>query len=158
VQEEDRASLRAQVQGQDRKRKVRVATRAIGLVASLVVLSAAIEFFLQQGETPVVLARLRDAPRALRLRVEREPYRELLTSLGVAARLGGLYLWARRSPLGASSAALGLIVATIFAPAFFDPAALGEGIVINVVLVAILATPVEVTRRSSVAVVSKKAR
>jgi hypothetical protein len=153
VHEEDRVTLQSQVQGQEGKRKVRVATRAIGLAASLVVLSGAIQFVLQQGEAPILLARLHDAPLALRLRIEGEPYRELLAHLGVAALLGGLCLWARRSPLGASAAALGLIVAVSIAPVFIDPAALADGIVLEVVLVALLATAVKVTRRSSVPVV-----
>ncbi len=74
----------------------------------------------------------------LREMVEWEPIGVLLVNILLAVVMAGLYFWGRRSPLPAVLVAAGTYLAVQVISAIVDPATIGQGIVLKIIIVAML--------------------
>jgi hypothetical protein len=151
VTAQDRALLQVKVEGTDhlafeRGRRVRKAAGWIGILAILLTIGAGVEFIgakTQADDTLAKLALMTDdeelAPidgqtytvPGLRAELEREPFLVLGLGLLLASIMGGLWLWARRSPLPAITCAIAIFLIVQVLGALVDPKTIFNGILMK---------------------------
>ena len=137
------------------QKQVREAGNAIKLLAGMFLVFGTIMFFLARAQAAPVLARL-DAmnpdsvfPKpingvmytvaALRDQVVWESWSVLVVNLVLAAVMAGLVIWGRRAPLSAVLVATATYAVVLVGNAIMDPATIGQGLILKIVVIAILA-------------------
>jgi hypothetical protein len=158
VTDRDGAVLQVRLEGGDhqaheRGKKVRQASRWIGVLAILFAVAGPLLFATQKMETDKALAHLSEfedgeqlepihgktyTAGELRKEVEREPYRVLIVSLILAGLMAVLWIWARREPLPAIGCALALFVVVQVVGGVIEPSSIYQGIFIKVLALAAL--------------------
>jgi hypothetical protein len=130
------------------------ATRAITILAVLFLLVGVGMYFVTKGQATAALAQMQDMdPGAtfpkqvqgksytvgeLRRQLAWEPRGVLLVNLIIAAIMGALAFWSRRSPLPAVIIATATYVVVIVAGAIVDPATLGQGLILKIIIISLL--------------------
>jgi len=158
VDDRDRAVLQVRLEGgnfaaHDRGTDMRSASKWIGALAIIFAISAGFTYFMATAEVAKALAKLAsfedDEPLQpidgknytageLRKQVKREPVQLLVVNLVVAGLMGGLWLWARRTPLPAICCAFALLVVIFGVSAVLDPSSMLKGIILKVVSIVVL--------------------
>ncbi|MBI4955585.1 MAG: zinc ribbon domain-containing protein [Myxococcales bacterium] len=148
--------LAAQAADDDRamvlRTKVRKAANMIAILGVLFLVSGAIFYAIQKGQADKAIAMLAGMPDdatfptpidgvtykvgALRAKVAAEPVQLLVVNVVLASLMGGLYLWARKSPLPAIITAFALFFVVHFVNFLLDPATIVQGIIIKVLAIA----------------------
>jgi len=159
ITEDDRTALQQRLEASDyqayeRGKKVREASKWIGVLAILFAISGALMFALQLSEADKALSNLSRfddddqlepidgktyTAAELRKAVEREPYQILIVNLIVAALMGGLWAWGKRAPLPAIACAFALFLAVHVGSAMVDPSSIAKGLIIKIVAIVVLA-------------------
>jgi hypothetical protein len=136
----------------ERGARVRQATQAIIVLAALFTLGGIVMFFLATNAANQALINLASLdPKStlpvdgvtrsvaeLRELIQREPYQILGIHLLLAAIMGVLAVWSRRSPFPAVLTALSVFVVVHLVSAVLDPATIAQGIIIKVIAVVVL--------------------
>ena len=141
-------------EAQQANTNVQTASSGIGALAILFVISGLVIAGLQYSQAQDALqnlAQFEDAAQwsepvngkivtvgQLREMVEWEPISTLLINLVLAGIMAGLYVWGKTSPLPATLAAAGTYLAVQVLSAIANPASLGQGIILKVIIVAVL--------------------
>ena len=136
------------------QKNVKAATSAIKVLAVLFVIAGIAFFFITKGTTDTALVKLEGMdPGAtyptpidgrtytvgeLRKQLAWEPWGALIVNLILAAIMLALSLWARRSPLPAVLVATATYAVVIAAAAISDPATLGQGLLMKIIIIAFL--------------------
>jgi len=136
------------------QKNVKAATSAITVLAVIFVIAGIAFFFITKGATEPALAKLAGLDPGsmyptpiegrtytvgeLRKQLAWEPWGALIVNLILAAIMLALALWARRSPLPAVLIAAATYVVVIAANAISDPATLGQGLVMKIIVIAFL--------------------
>ena len=135
------------------KKYVGHATGAIKWLAFLFLVFGVAMYFVTKGQADAALLKLQGAePSAtytvgdetlgveeLRARLEWEPMGVLAVNLILAAIMAVLAWWGRRSPLPAVLVAAAVYVVVIVFNAIADPATLGQGLIVKIIIIAFLA-------------------
>jgi hypothetical protein len=148
VSEAQRHALRAQLEASNvefffHHKLAKSATKTIGAVALLFVVSGAIFFVIKFVKLQEALKQLDGQDIALRAALEREPWLLLGMNLFVAAIMGAFWLWSKRSVLPATISALGVYVALIVANAIYEPASIVQGLLVKIAVILALAKGVK---------------
>lgn len=130
------------------------ATGAIKVLAVLFVIFGVLMFFVAKGQADPLLAKLQAMDPGstfptpiegrsytvgeLQKQLAWEPWGVLIVNLILAAVMGALSLWARRSPLPAVLIATATYVVVIVANAIADPATIGQGWIVKIIVIAFL--------------------
>jgi hypothetical protein len=158
VTAQDRAALHARLEGGDfvaheRGKRMREASKWIGVLSILFAVSGPIAFAMQKSEADKALAHLAqfaddDALQPinghnytagqLRAEVAREPLMALGVNLLVAVLMAVLWLWARRAPLPAIACAFALFLIVHVGSALVDPSSILKGIIVKVIALVVL--------------------
>jgi hypothetical protein len=133
---------------------VKEATSAIRVLAVLFVLFGVGMFFITKGNADPALARLAGMDPAslfptpieghsytigeLQKKLAWEPWGALIVNLILAAVMLVLSLWARRSALPAVLIATATYAVVIVANAIADPATIGQGLLVKIIIIAFL--------------------
>jgi len=136
------------------QKNVKAATSAITVLAVIFVIAGIAFFFITKGAAEPALAKLAGLDPGsmyptpiegrtytvgeLRKQLAWEPWGALIVNLILAAIMLALSLWARRSPLPAVLIAAATYVVVIAANAISDPATLGQGLVMKIIVIAFL--------------------
>ena len=135
------------------QKHVKAATSAITVLAVLFVIAGIAFFFITKGVAEPTLAKLEAmdpgstlAPiggrtytvEELRKELLWEPWGVLIVNLIVAAIMLGLSIWARRAPLPAVLIATATYAVVIVGSAIGDPATLGQGLLMKIIIIAFL--------------------
>jgi hypothetical protein len=135
------------------KKYVRHATGAIKWLAVLFLAFGVLMYFVTKGQADAALVKLQGAePGAsytvgdetlgveeLRARLEWEPKGVLVVNLILAAIMAVLAWWGRRAPLPAVLIATAVYVVVIVFNAIADPATIGQGVIMKIIIIAFLA-------------------
>jgi len=137
-----------------RRKHVKNATGAIKWLAAIFFFFGIVMFFATQGQATVALAKLQGMDAAatyptpiegrtytvgeLRKQLEWEPWGVLIVNGILAAIMVGLALWGTRSPLPAVLIATATYAVVIVANAISDPATLGQGWIVKLIIIAFL--------------------
>jgi hypothetical protein len=129
------------------------ATHAIGWLAVLFVVSGLLMFYLSNQQAEKALTNLASMDAAaiypksidghaytvgeLRKQIVWEPRSILVVNFILAAVMGGLAVWGRRSPLPAILIATATYVVVTVTSALFNPATIGQGIYLKIVVIAL---------------------
>src|SRR5205807_636257 len=138
----------------EQQKNVKAATSAIKVLAVLFVIAGIAFFFITKGTTDTALVKLEGMdPGAtyptsidgrtytvgeLRRQLAWEPWGALIVNLILAAIMLALSLWARRSPLPAVLVATATYAVVIAAAAISNPATLGQGLLMKIIIIAFL--------------------
>lgn len=139
-------------QDKEAGKRLRQATSAIWWLAVLFVVFGAIMYFVTKNQSEVALAKLAGADPAsaytlgtetltvqeLRARLEWEPIGVLAVNMVLAAIMAVLAWWGRKAPLAAVLVATATYVVVQVANALADPATLGQGLILKIIIIAIL--------------------
>lgn len=136
------------------QKHVKDATGAIKVLAVLFVIFGVVMFFVAKGQADPVLAKLQAMDPGtmfptpiegrtytvgeLQKQLAWEPWGVLIVNLILATAMGVLSLWARRSPLPAVIIAAATYVVVIVANAIVDPATIGQGWIVKIIVIAFL--------------------
>ncbi|HUN68094.1 MAG TPA: zinc ribbon domain-containing protein [Burkholderiales bacterium] len=136
------------------RKNVKVATNAILILAVLFALTGIALFFGTRGEAAPVLAKLQGMdpdsvfPKPingrsytvgeLRKQLAWEPWGVLIVNAILAAIMLALSLWARRAALPAVLIATATYAVVIVAGAVSDPASIGKGLVVKIIIIGLL--------------------
>ena len=140
VTDQDREVLQVRLEGSDyqayeRGKQVRAAAGWIGALAIVFAISGVVMFFIAR-ERVGSLERLDhfsdDAAAEVRRQMALEPYLELVPNLILAVCMGGLWLWARRSPLPAITVAFALFIVVQVGNALVEPRLIFSGLIIKI--------------------------
>jgi hypothetical protein len=133
--------------GYERGRRVRKASKWVGILAILFAVSAPILYEQEQTKTASTLAALNGIEDGqvlrpiggriytageLRQRLESLPRRVLAADLILAGLMAGLWVWARRSPLPAIACALAMFVVVQVVGGIYSPASIFEGLLVKI--------------------------
>lgn len=135
------------------KKYVGHATGAIKWLAVLFLVFGVLMYFVTKGQADAALLKLQGAEAGatytvgdetlgveeLRARLEWEPMGVLAVNLILAAIMAVLAWWGRRSPLPAVLVAAAVYVVVIVFNAIADPATLGQGLIVKIIIIAFLA-------------------
>jgi len=137
------------------QKQVREAGNAIKLLAGMFLVFGTIMFFLARAQAAPVLARLEAMnpelifPKpingvmytvaALHDQVAWEPWSVLIVNLILAAVMVGLVFWGRRAPLSAVLVATATYAVVLVGNAIMDPATIGQGLILKIIVIAVLA-------------------
>lgn len=137
------------------RHQVGAATNAIKLLAGMFLVFGTIMFFIARAQAAPVLAKLEamdpnsafPSPvngvtytvAALHDQVAWEPWSVLIVNFILAAAMIGLALWGRRAPLPAVLIATAIYAVVLVGNAIMDPATIGQGLIVKIVVIAILA-------------------
>lgn len=133
-------------------RHVKHATGAIKILSALFVISGILMYFVTKGQADASLAQLQSAEagaiyevqgreytvEALREALRWEPKSVLIVNLVLAAIMAALAWWGRRAPLAAVLVATATYAVVIVANAIADPATLGQGVILKIIIIAFL--------------------
>lgn len=136
------------------QKHVNEATGAIKVLAVIFVLFGVLMFFVAKGQADPVLAKLQGMDPGsviptpiegrtytvgeLRKQLAWEPWGILIVNLILAVAMGALSLWARRSPLPAVIVATATYLVIIVANAIADPATIGQGWIVKIIVISFL--------------------
>lgn len=134
------------------RKHVKHATGAIKILAALFLISGILMYFVTKGQADATLAQLQGAEagaiyevqgkeytvEALRETLAWEPKSVLVVNLVLAAIMVGLAWWGRRAPLAAVLIATAAYAVVIVANAIDNPATLGQGIIVKIIIIAFL--------------------
>jgi hypothetical protein len=136
------------------QKNVKSATGAIKILAVLFVVFGLLMFFVTKGQTDAVLAKLQGMdPGAvfqkpiegrtytvgeLRKQLAWAPWGVLAVNLILAAIMGALSLWARRSPLPAVIIATATYIVVVVANGIMDPATIAQGWIMKIIIIGFL--------------------
>lgn len=139
----------------ENQKNVKSATSAIRVLAVLFAFAGIVMFFATKGNADTALAKLQGMdpgamyPTAiqgrnytvgeLRKQIAWEPWGVLMVNSIVAAIMLVLSIWSTRSPLPAVLIATATYVVVIVAGAIADPATLGQGVILKIIIIAFLA-------------------
>ena len=136
------------------QRHVKAATSAITFLAALFVFAGIAFFFITKGSAEPLLAKLQGLDPGsiyptpiegrtytvgeLQKQLAWEPWGVLIVNLILASIMLVLSIWARRSPLPAVLIATATYVVVQVAAAITDPATLGQGLLMKIIIIAFL--------------------
>jgi len=136
------------------QKHVKAATSAITILAVLFVIAGIAFFFITKGVAEPTLAKLQGMDpgsifptpiqgrtytvEELRKHLLWEPWGVLIVNLILASIMLGLSIWARRSPLPAVLIATATYAAVLVIGAITDPATLGQGVIVKIIIIAFL--------------------
>ena len=134
------------------QRNVKHATGAIRILAVLFVVFGVVMYFVTKGQADAALLRLEGAEagttydvqgktytvEALRAALQWEPMGVLLVNMVLAAVMAVLAWWGRRAPLAAVLLATATYAVVLVANAIADPATIGQGIIVKIIIIAFL--------------------
>jgi hypothetical protein len=134
------------------QRKVGHATGAIKILAVLFLVFGILMYFVTKGQADAALQKLAGADPAevyeaggrqytaqeLRAALEWEPTGVLVVNLVLAAVMALLAWWGRRAPLAAVLIATATYAVVLVANAIQDPATLGQGVIMKIIIIAFL--------------------
>lgn len=136
------------------KKLLKSATQAITILAVIFLLFGVLMYFATKGQSDSVLAQIQgmnpDEPfpkqingktysvGQLRKELIWEPRGVLLVNLILALVMGALSIWARRSPLPAVIIATATYVVVIVYGAIVDPASIGQGWILKIIIISFL--------------------
>jgi hypothetical protein len=135
------------------EQRVREATGGMRIISVLFLVFGTIMYFVTKSQDAEALARLagRDATATLdisgvtytvadlRQRLNAEPSGVLITNMMLAAVMAGLAVWGKRAPLPAILIATATYAVVMVTNAISDPATIGQGIIVKIVIIAIFA-------------------
>lgn len=137
------------------RNQVGAATGAMKLLAGMFLVFGTLMFYLARARVAPFLASLEAMdpnsmyPRpingvmytvaALHDQVAWEPWSVLIVNLILAAAMIGLALWSRRAPLPAVLIATATYAVVLVGNAVIDPSAIGQGLIVKIIVIAILA-------------------
>lgn len=138
----------------EHQKNVKAATGAITVLAVLFLIFGIVMFFVTQGQAESALATLEglDADSAfptpiegktytvgeLKKQLAWEPWGVLIVNLILATVMAALALWGRRSPLPAVLVATATYAVVLVANAILDPATIGQGLLMKIIIIAFL--------------------
>jgi uncharacterized membrane protein len=134
------------------QRNVKHATGAIKILAVLFIVFGFLMYFVTKGQADATLAQIAAADPAatydiqgrtytveeLRAALVWEPRSVLLVNLVLAAIMGGLAVWGATAPLPAVLVATATYAVVLVANAIVDPATIGQGIIVKIIIIAFL--------------------
>jgi len=134
------------------KKHVGHATGAIKILAVLFLIFGVVMYFVTKGQADATLLQLQGAQagdtydvqgttytaQELREALDWEPKSVLVVNLVLAAIMAGLAWWGRKAPLAAVLIATATYAVVIVASAIADPATLGQGIIVKIIIIAFL--------------------
>ncbi|MGH8707730.1 MAG: zinc ribbon domain-containing protein [Burkholderiales bacterium] len=134
------------------QRHVKHATGAIKILSALFLISGILMYFVTKGQADATLAQLQGAEAGatyevqgrtytveqLRETLQWEPKGVLIVNLVLAAIMVALAWWGRRAPLAAVLVATAAYAVVIVTNAIADPATLGQGIILKIIIIAFL--------------------
>jgi hypothetical protein len=136
------------------RKNVKAATSAITILAVLFVIFGALMFLATKGQADAVLAKLHGMdPGAtftnhaegrtytvgeLRKQLAWAPWGILIVNLILAAVMGALSLWARRSPLPAVIIATATYIVVVVANGVMDPSTIAQGWIMKIIIIGFL--------------------
>lgn len=135
------------------QKHVKAATSAITVLAVLFVIGGIAFFFITKGQADETLVKLQAMDPAamlepiggrnytvaeLQKELLWEPWGVLIVNLILAAIMLGLSLWGRRSPLPAVLIATATYAVVLVAGAINDPATIGQGLLMKIIIIAFL--------------------
>jgi len=138
----------------ENRKNVKAATGAIKILAVVFVIAGIAFFFITKGAADTALVKLEGVDPAttyptpiggqtytvgaLRKQLAWEPWGVLIVNLIIAAIMVALALWGRRSPLPAVLIATATYAVVIAYAAISDPATLGQGLLMKIIIIAFL--------------------
>lgn len=136
------------------QKHVKSATGAMKVLAVLFVIFGVVMFLVTKGHADPVLAKLQGMDPGsifptpiegrtytvgeLQKQLAWEPWGVLIVNLIIAAVMVALSLWARRSPLPAVIVATATYVVVVVANAIVDPATIGQGWIVKIIIITFL--------------------
>lgn len=136
------------------QKHVKAATGAMKVLAVLFVIFGVVMFLVTKGQADPVLEKLQGMDPGsvfptpiegrtytvgeLRKQLAWEPWGVLIVNLIIAAVMAALALWARRSPLPAVIVATATYVVVVVANAMVDPATIGQGWIVKIIIITFL--------------------
>jgi hypothetical protein len=136
------------------QKNVKQATGAIKILAVLFVLSGVAFFFITKGQADTALTQMQAMDPAapyptaingrtytvgeLRHELAWEPWGVLIVNLILAVIMVALALWAKRAPLAAVLVATATYIVVIVYGGIMDPASLGQGWIVKLIIIAFL--------------------
>lgn len=137
------------------EKHVKEATGAIKVLAVLFLIFGSLMFFITKGQADAAMANLANMDASmvlpnqiagqtytvgeLRKELAWEPWGVLIVNLILAAVMAGLSLWARRAALPAVLIATATYAVVIVLNAISDPATIGQGVIVKIIVIAFLA-------------------
>ena len=134
------------------RRNVGQATGAIKALAVLFIVFGFLMYFVTKGQADATLLQLQGADpgqtfdangktytlEELRAALIWEPRSVLIVNLVLAAIMGVLAVWGAYAPLGAVLVATATYVVVLVANAIVDPATIGQGVIVKIIIIAFL--------------------
>ncbi len=134
------------------RKHVKQATGAIKILAALFLIFGVLMYFVTKGQADASLLQLQGAEASdtydvqgktytaqeLRAALDWEPKSVLAVNLVLAAIMAGLAWWGRRAPLAAVLIATATYAVVIVANAIQDPATLGQGVIVKIIIIMFL--------------------